>query len=39
MGRFNMGSTVILVFANGAPKLHGSLRLDQGLIMGQALSE
>ncbi len=39
MGRFNMGSTVILVFADGAPKLYGSLRLDQGLIMGQALSE
>ena len=39
MGRFNMGSTVILIFENGAPKLSKSLQVDQTLILGEALSE
>ena len=39
MGRFNMGSTVILVFAEGAPDFMPSLTPDQGLIMGEALSQ
>ncbi len=38
MGRFNMGSTVILVFADGAPALSGDLIADQGLKLGEALS-
>ena len=38
MGRFNMGSTVILLFENGAPKLKGSLEVDQTLKLGEALS-
>ncbi len=38
MGRFNMGSTVILVFAEGAPNLSSSLMEDQGLRLGEALS-
>lgn len=38
MGRFNMGSTVILLFANGAPELSNSLSVDQTLKMGEALS-
>ncbi|MEE9309385.1 MAG: archaetidylserine decarboxylase [Cocleimonas sp.] len=38
MGRFNMGSTVILVFADGAPELSGDLRPDQGLRLGEPLS-
>ena len=37
MGRFNMGSTVILAFTKDAPKLSG-LKADQALIMGEALS-
>ncbi len=37
MGRFNMGSTVILVFTKDAPKLTG-LKADQSLKMGEALS-
>ena len=39
MGRFNMGSTVILVFSDGAPNLSDSLREDQGLKLGETLSE
>lgn len=39
MGRFNMGSTVILLFENGAPKLKPSLIIDQGLKLGEALSD
>ena len=39
MGRFNMGSTVILLFENGAPKLSETLRVDQSLILGEALSD
>ncbi len=39
MGRFNMGSTVILLFAKGAPELSRNLHTDQSLIMGQALSD
>ena len=38
MGRFNMGSTVILLFAEGAPKLEKSLKAGQALNLGQALS-
>ena len=38
MGRFNMGSTVILLFANGAPELRKDLKADQRLKMGQVLS-
>ncbi len=37
MGRFNMGSTVILVFTKDAPKLMG-LKAAQSLKMGEALS-
>jgi phosphatidylserine decarboxylase len=37
MGRFNMGSTVILVFTKDAPKLAG-LKADQSLVMGEPLS-
>ncbi|KAG1682866.1 Phosphatidylserine decarboxylase proenzyme [Nymphon striatum] len=39
MGRFNMGSTVILLFADGAPGLSEGLEVDQGLIMGEAISD
>lgn len=39
MGRFNMGSTVILVFENGAPKLSETLKVDQALRLGEALSD
>ncbi len=39
MGRFNMGSTVILLFVEGAPKLNDALAIDQTLVMGEALSE
>jgi len=38
MGRFNMGSTVILLFAEGAPRLKDGLKVDQGLLMGEMLS-
>ena len=38
MGRFNMGSTVILVFQNNAPKLSDSLSVDQTLKLGERLS-
>ncbi len=37
MGRFNMGSTVILVFTKDAPKLT-ELHADQSLKMGEPLS-
>ena len=39
MGRFNMGSTVILLLENGAPKLKDSLKTDQTLKLGEALSD
>lgn len=39
MGRFNMGSTVILIFAEGAPYLSSSLEIHQDLRLGEALSE
>jgi len=39
MGRFNMGSTVILVFDKEAPKLSEGLAVDQTLRLGEALSE
>lgn len=39
MGRFNMGSTVILVFSENAPNLSSSLKEDQRLRLGEALSE
>ena len=38
MGRFNMGSTVILVFQNNAPKLSDSLAVDQTLKLVVNLS-
>jgi len=38
MGCFNMGSTVILLFENGAPKLKDDLEVDQTLKLGEALS-
>jgi len=38
MGRFNMGSTVILLFESGAPKLKDSLEVDQTLKLGESLS-
>jgi len=38
MGRFNMGSTVILLFPEGAPSFNKSLHVDQAIKMGQALS-
>ena len=38
MGRFNMGSTVILLFAEGAPKIEKNLKVGQTLNLGQALS-
>jgi len=37
MGRFNMGSTVILIFTKDAPKLT-ELKTDQSLKMGEPLS-
>ena len=37
MGRFNMGSTVILLFAEGAPELQG-LSINQSVMMGEAFS-
>jgi len=37
MGRFNMGSTVILLFAEGAPALQG-LSINQSVMMGEAFS-
>ena len=39
MGRFNMGSTVILVFAEGAPAFNRALSPDQSLQLGVALSD
>lgn len=39
MGRFNMGSTVILIFENSAPKLSKTLQVDQTLRLGEALSD
>ena len=39
MGRFNMGSTVILVFDKDAPKLSEALAVDQTLRLGEALSD
>lgn len=38
MGRFNMGSTVILLFSRDAPKLSKELTTNQGLKMGEALT-
>lgn len=38
MGRFNMGSTVILLFSKDAPALRDDLTIDQVLKMGEALS-
>jgi len=39
MGRFNMGSTVILLFANGSPVFSNKLGIDKTIKMGEALSE
>lgn len=38
MGRFNMGSTVILLFSKDAPKFSTHLNIDQAVKMGEALS-
>ncbi len=38
MGRFNMGSTVILLFSDGAPDLTKDLKVDRGLKLGEGLS-
>ena len=38
MGRFNMGSTVILLFTKDAPKFRTDMVAELPLIMGQALS-
>jgi len=38
MGRFNMGSTVILLFSNDAPKLNIDLKPNMSLKMGEPLS-
>ena len=38
MGRFNMGSTVILLFSKNTPKLSSNLQINQSLKMGEALS-
>ena len=39
MGRFNMGSTVILVFSEGAPELAKGLAVDQSIKLGEGLTE
>ena len=39
MGRFNMGSTVILLFPKDSPKFLSDLSIDQTVKMGEALSE
>jgi len=39
MGRFNMGSTVILILDKNMPKLSSNLAVDQTLKLGQALSD
>ena len=39
MGRFNMGSTVIMLFESDAPKLKESLAVDQTLKLGESLSD
>ena len=38
MGRFNMGSTVILLFTHDAPKYSQSMVANLPLIMGQGIS-
>ena len=38
MGRFNMGSTVILLFSDDAPDLAKDLKVDRGLKLGEGLS-
>jgi phosphatidylserine decarboxylase len=37
MGRFNMGSTVILLFSENSPELKG-LDINQSVIMGQSFT-
>jgi phosphatidylserine decarboxylase len=39
MGRFNMGSTVILLFAKDRANWHDGLQAEQSVQMGQALGE
>ncbi len=39
MGRFNMGSTVILVFADKSPQLDQSLQLGNSIRLGDSLSK
>ena len=38
MGRFNMGSTVILIFAENSPQLSQNLKFDNPIKLGEALS-
>jgi len=38
MGRFNMGSTVILLFPKGSPQFLSDLKIDQTIKMGEALT-
>lgn len=38
MGRFNMGSTVVLLLPKGSPAWHQALTADMSVNMGQALS-
>ena len=39
MGRFNMGSTVILLFQDSAPQFSKSLEVNQTVVLGQSLTE
>lgn len=39
MGRFNMGSTVILLFPKDSPEFLSDLQIDQTVKMGEALSD
>jgi phosphatidylserine decarboxylase len=39
MGRFNMGSTVILLFTKDAPRFSEKIVAELPLIMGQAISD
>ncbi len=39
MGRFNMGSTVILLFTHNAPKFSPEMTVELPLVMGQAISK
>ena len=39
LGRFNMGSTVILLFENGRIEWLQELKADDAIVMGQALAK